>query len=67
MLKDRDKNMLALIRRSKRREDGWYKVSRIVWPLLADVTTDLFDRQATDDGGLVRLTARGEAVADYLV
>lgn len=66
MLADKHKNILRLIRRSTP-IDGWYKVSGVVWPLLADTPSDLVEKRPSEDGGMVRLTPRGEAVADYLI
>jgi hypothetical protein len=63
---DKLRNMLSLIKRSKVDGDGWYKVSKQIWPLLAVVPDDLIERRATDDGGFIKLTPRGHAVADYL-
>lgn len=49
------------------KEDGWAPVSKVVWPLLADIPTDLLEReQAEDGGGRARLTDTGAAVLLYV-
>ncbi len=46
--------------------DGWAKVSKVVWPLMATMPEDLLEREPFEDGsGRCRLTDRGEAVLDY--
>lgn len=46
--------------------DGWAKVSEIVWPLIADIPDDLLEKEKATDGGRVRLTDRGKAIAMYV-
>lgn len=59
--------ILRLIQRSKPDEDGKYRVSKMVWPLVnGAMPADLIETTPTDDGGFIRFTARGQAVADYL-
>lgn len=60
--------LLRLIQRSKPNEKGWYRVSRVVWPLVdGKMPVDLVETSpTTGDGGFVKLTERGQAVADYL-
>lgn len=67
---EHDRDMIALLRRSKPREDGWYVVSDMVWPLILKTNRDLFwlwGNGTQHEAKLVRLTARGQAVADYLL
>jgi len=65
-LDDKQTNILRLIMRSKVGEDGWYRVSKPVWPLVNGVLpADLAETRAAEEGGYIRLTARGQAVADY--
>jgi hypothetical protein len=64
-------DILRLIQRSKPQEDGWYRVSKVLWPLVAGVLPDdLMETKASDEnateGGFIRFTERGRAVADYL-
>jgi hypothetical protein len=60
-------DILRLIQRSKPGEDGWYRVSKVVWPIVSGVLpADLAETRAVDDGGFIRFTDRGRAVADYL-
>jgi hypothetical protein len=66
-LNERQMNLLKLIKRSKPEADGWYRASKIVWPLIADAfPADLAETRGADEGGYIRLTDRGQAVSDYL-
>lgn len=59
--------ILRLIKRSKSDEDGWYRVSGMIWPLVKSaLPADLADTKPLESGGLIRFTDRGQAVADYL-
>lgn len=60
-------DILRLLQRSKPREDGWYEVSKAVWRIIdGGLPDDIAESRATADGGLLRFTLRGQAVADYL-
>jgi hypothetical protein len=60
-------NILRLILRSKAGNGGWYRVSPVVWPLVdGALPADLAKTKAAEGGGYIRLTERGQAVADYL-
>jgi hypothetical protein len=60
-------NILRLIQRSKPQEDGWYRVSHVVWPLVDGVLpADLVETKPAGNSGFIRFTERGQAVADYL-
>ena len=61
-------NVLKLIRRSKSDDDGWYAVSKVVWPLVySTLPDDLIEVEPLEEGGgRLRFTLRGQAVADYL-
>jgi hypothetical protein len=66
-LTEKQINILRLVQRSTPGENGWYEVSKVVWPLVnGTMPADLVETQATDDGGNLRFTIRGQAVADYL-
>ena len=66
-LTSKQTDILRLIQRSKPEDDGWYRVSKVVWPLVNGMLpADLAETRATDDGGFIRFTDRGQAVADYL-
>lgn len=66
-LTSKQTDILRLIQRSKPGEDGWYRVSKIIWPLVDGVLPDdLIETKAADEGGFIRFTERGHAVADYL-
>jgi hypothetical protein len=62
------KHLLRLIRQGASGEGGWAPVSRVVWPLVEVLPSDLVEREAPgEDGrGRARLTMRGDAVVDYL-
>jgi hypothetical protein len=60
-----DNSSLHLMRLCARDQDseGWTKVSRVVWPAIEKVPTDLMEKQQNQDGsGRVRLTAEGNTV-----
>jgi hypothetical protein len=61
-------DVLRLIQRSKPDDDGWYRVRKVIWPLVyTTLSDDLIEADALDEGGgRVRFTQRGQAVADYL-
>lgn len=66
-LNEKQINILRLVQRSNAEVDGWYQVSKVVWPLIdGTMPADLVETQATDSGGRLRFTLRGQAVADYL-
>lgn len=66
-LNEKQRNLLNLIKRSKPEADGWYRASKMVWPLIADAfPADLAETREADEGGYIKLTDRGQAVADYL-
>lgn len=45
--------------------DGWAKVSKVVWPMVAKLPADLIELRPSDDGGHVRLTEHGHVVLKY--
>lgn len=47
--------------------DGWAKVSKLLWPLVARLPDDLVEKRpsALDGGGHIRLTSDGEAIVRY--
>lgn len=45
--------------------EGWTKVSKVVWPMVAKLPADLVDLRPSDDGGHVRLTEHGHVVLQY--
>lgn len=60
-------DILRLIQRSKPNHEGWYTVSKMIWPIInGALPTDLVETAETDNGGHLRFTARGQAVSDYL-
>ena len=64
---DKLRSLLQLVKRSQTDASGWRKVSATVWPLVANLPSDLATlEQSPDGGGRMRLTDRGQAVADYL-
>lgn len=60
-----DKHLLRLIRREKD-ADGWAKVSKMLWPIILALPTQLVETRASDDGGFIRLTDAGSTVLDWL-
>ena len=61
------RQLLELVKRSPQDADGWRKVSKPIWPLVANMPTDLVALEpSADGGGRLRLTDRGQAVSDYL-
>jgi hypothetical protein len=60
-------NILRLIQRSKPYDGGWYRVSKVVWPLVSGILPeDLLETKAAEEGseagGFIRFTERGHAV-----
>lgn len=65
-LTSKQTQVLHLIKRSEADSGGWYRVSKLIWPLIDGVLpTDLAETKGTGDGGFIRFTDRGQAVADY--
>lgn len=61
------RDLLHLVKRSPMDASGWRKVSVPVWPLVVGLPSDLVTLEPSPDGGgRLRLTDRGQAVADYL-
>lgn len=46
-------------------EDGWAKVSNVVWPLITTLPDDLVEKRVLEDSGVVRLTEAGEIILRY--
>lgn len=46
-------------------QDGWSKVSKLIWPICAALPDDLVKKRPSDDGGHIRLTSDGEAIVRY--
>lgn len=64
-LDDVQRHSLRLARRDAG-PGGFVKVSKAVWPWVMTVPAELMEHWPEQDGGRVRLTERGKAVADYL-
>ena len=62
-----DSGNLHLLRLAMREADadGWAKVSRILWPVVAKLPDDLVEKRPEGDAGFIRLTSGGNAVANY--
>lgn len=60
-------NILRLTaKEQEKHEDGWAHVSRVVWPMLADIPVELLRRvQEPDGGGWASLTDAGNIVIRY--
>jgi len=68
-LTDEQKDLVRLILRSKDDGEGWRRVSKMLWPhVKGKLPADLVEEREAEIGAFtgVRLTARGQAVADYL-
>ena len=46
-------------------EDGWAPVSEAVWPLVAELPSELIESERLEDGGRARLTADGRTVLEW--
>lgn len=67
-LTNKQANIMRLIRRSTPK-DGWYQVSKQVWPIVeaAQMPKDLVEARLNDGVREVRLTHDGEVVSAYLI
>ena len=66
MLSDQDRNFIRLVLRSRDVGEGWRKVSPTLWKLVELFKHDeLLERDK--DGLRVRLTQKGNVVAEYLI
>lgn len=45
---------------------GWSKVSKVVWPFVVGLPEELRELKPEEDGGVARLTEKGETVLDYI-
>jgi hypothetical protein len=65
-LSDNQLHLLRLCAKGMKENDGWAKVSAMVWPLIEKLPGDLIEIMPGLDGsGLARLTDRGDAVITY--
>lgn len=64
-LNDGDKHLLKLIANAPQIE-GWSKVSKTVWPVIAKLPNELVEKRPSNDGGHVRLTDTGHTILMYL-
>ena len=62
-----DAGTLHLMRLTARDGDaeGWAKVSKVLWPIVAKLPDDLVELRPSDDGGHMRLTSDGKAIVRY--
>lgn len=71
-LSDKQRDILHLIMRSDADQERWRHVSNVCWPLIdGTLPDDLVELRPHENGGRVsgghlRLTERGQAVADYI-
>lgn len=66
-LSDKQLSVLRLILRSTPTSDGWYKVSPQVWSIVKGVLPDdLIQTRLSEDVRYLKLTDRGQVVADYI-
>lgn len=59
------KHILRLIQRDKDAE-GWTKVSRTLWPWILKLPIELVETQAREEGGVAKLTERGNIVIEWI-
>ncbi len=66
-LTDGQKHLLRLIRKDQN-EEGWAKVSKVVWPVVIQLPPELVDYEGEpEEGGKARLTGDGNIVLDWLL
>lgn len=67
-LSDNDLSFIRLIQRSDDRGDGWRSVSSLLWKLVDGFPhKELIEAERHEDGtGRVRLSDKGNTVAEYL-
>jgi hypothetical protein len=64
---EKQKNIVALIKRSQPNPDGWYSISETVWPLVdGTLPDDLVETEKLETGGRLRVTDIGTYVFDYI-
>lgn len=63
-LDDRARHLLFLVQKGAK-EDGWSRVSEMVWPLLKIIPSELIESRKEDDGGYAKLTEKGQTILDY--
>lgn len=67
-LSQADKAFLAIVKRSPISDDGWYDVSKQLWPLTESAKAAMPDLMDIDPKRrAVRLTTEGRAVLKYLL
>lgn len=66
MLEDKQIQTMKLINRSPDRGEGWRSVTKVCWPLLKNVPTELIEREQAEDGsGRVRFTEKGQVIVEF--
>ncbi len=61
------RNVLRLIARSPKDQDGWAEVSAALFPILSDAPSELIETEGdAERGGRVRFTHEGNIVIKYL-
>lgn len=62
-----EKHFLRLISEGQARHGGWAKVSKPLYPLVAEMPSELVEREPLPEGGgRARLTPRGEALLEAM-
>lgn len=64
-LNNNQKHLLFLIRKDKK-EDGWTKVSEILWKFFDALPKELVQTLKLSVGGLAKLTEKGNIVMDWI-
>lgn len=61
------KHLLRLVAKEQESPDGWAKVSKAVYPLMAKMPGELVElHQVSDGGGRARLTPAGQEVINAM-
>ena len=62
-----EKNFLRLIAKGQQCHDGWAPVSKVLYPLVQKMPSELVEHHQAEDGkGRARLTQHGEAIVEAM-
>lgn len=62
-----EKNLLRLIAKGQQCPDGWAPVSKVLYPLVQKMPSELVEHHKAEDGkGRAKLTAHGEAIVEAM-
>lgn len=60
-LNNGDMHLLRLVQKG-RDAQGWAKVSKMLWPIVQGLPSELVELRPSEDGGHMKLTEAGETV-----